>query len=166
VLLAIAVREFILNPALHKLPWSARGLRRLAVYAAGFLVLAAVRRTSTWIAGVALVFGIAAAGPAPFAVLALFAAAALSLGSWFCDDPAIAFLLGEGLLGVAASLLGRTYLCYPITFLCLLLVPISGCAATGCAALRAAWPMLCAPRADRPSSPSSPSCSAFPFCSH
>jgi hypothetical protein len=124
VLLAIAVREFMLNPGLHTLPWSVRGLQRLAVYTVIFIILGAVRRTPGWFLGLALLYGIAAAGPAPFAALALFAAAALSIGSWFCDDPAIAFLLGEGLLGVGASLLGRTYLCYPITFLCLLLLPI------------------------------------------
>jgi hypothetical protein len=136
ILLAIAGVEFVGNPNLHALPWSHRGLERLGIFVATFLVIAAIRRTPAWFLAIALVYGIGAVGLAPFAAIALFGAAALALGSFFSSEIGIAFCLGEGLLGIAASLLGRTYLCYPVTFLCLLLLPI---------VLRRRW-LVCAAR--------------------
>jgi len=141
---AAAAIGFFLNPSLHELPWTRAGLSRLAVYCLvflGFLILryalsplSFLRRLDiwTWFAGLALVYGVAAVGVGPFAAVALFSVSATAAGSLVLADTwkgrpgelALCMCLGEGLMGFAASLLGRTRLCYPITFLVLLCVPI------------------------------------------
>jgi len=137
VALAAGVFEFVGNPELHKLPWSDTGLRRLVVCAAVFTLLALVRSLararvwSFWLA-VAAIYGAAVVGIGPFAACALFAISATALGSAVLRDSLAGsaaeipccLCLGEALLGFAACLLGNTYLCYPVTFLFLLLAPI------------------------------------------
>jgi hypothetical protein len=134
---AATVTEFLLNPNPHELPWTRAALSRLAVYCLvflGFLILryaltplSFLRQLDiwTWFAGLALVYGVAAVGVGPFAAVALFSVSATAVGSFVLADSwkerpgelALCMCLGEGLMGFAASLLGRTGLCYPITFL-------------------------------------------------
>jgi len=141
---AAAAAGFFLNPNLHELPWTRVGLSRLAVYCFVFLGLAIFRyaltplsffrqlNIGTYFAGLALVYGVAAIGMGPFAAVALFVVSATAAGSFVLADSwkerpgelALCMCLGEGLMGFAASLLGRTRFCYPITFLVLLCVPI------------------------------------------
>jgi hypothetical protein len=135
--LAAAIVQASRNPNLHKLPWSDIGLRRLAVYTAVFAALALARvlmRARLWpyFLGLALVYGVAVLGAGPFAACGLFAVSATAMGSVVFGDSlrksggeiAFCFCLGEGMLGFAACLLGHTNLCYPVTFLLLLLAPI------------------------------------------
>jgi hypothetical protein len=139
-----AAIEFFLNPGLHELPWTRVGLSRLVVYCIVFLGLLILRYALTplsffceldiWtcFAGLTLVYGVAAVGAGPFAAVALFSVSATAVGSFVLADSwkerpgelALCMCLGEGLMGFAASLLGMTRLCYPITFLVLLSVPI------------------------------------------
>lgn len=130
--LAAAAYEFAHNPALHTLPWSDSGLHRLAVYTLVFALLSLLRlllRVPFWtyFLGLAAVYGIAVVGIGPFAACALFCVSAVAVGGLVLRDAgslALCFCLGEGLLGFAACLLGHTWLCYPITFLVLLVAPI------------------------------------------
>lgn len=136
--------EFSQNPNLHALPWISTGLNRLAVYTVAVLVIAMLwwplRRTRLWPASnigsylttIALIYGVAAIGPRPFAAAAICCVSGIAVGSLIVGDAlehrageiALSLCLGEGLLGFAASLLGRSYLCYPVIFLILLLIPI------------------------------------------
>lgn len=136
--------EFFLTPGLHELPWTRVGLSRLAVYGLVFLGLLIFRYALaplsffrqldiwTYFAGLAVVYGVAVIGMGPFAAVALFSVSATAVGSFVLADSwkqrpgelALCMCLGEGLLGFAASFLGRTRLCYPIAFLVLLCVPI------------------------------------------
>src|SRR5262249_48901064 len=89
---------------------------------------------SVWIYFItlALACGTAAIGFGPFVAVAVFCTSAAAVGSLILSESfayqpgeiAICLCLGEGLLGFSASLIGRTYLCYPSTFLILMLVPI------------------------------------------
>src|SRR5208337_2238900 len=138
--LVLAIFEFARNPNLHTLPWSPIGLKRLAIYAAvscGIALLwRPVRRIAphagVYLATVALVYGLAAIGPGPFLAVVFCGAAGVAVGSLVLGDAlacqpgeiALTFCLGEGLLGFAASLLGRTYFCFPAVFFILLAAPI------------------------------------------
>ena len=130
VLLTAACYEFAQNPNLHTLPWTGLGLTRLACYAAAFLVLALFRRPMLSISA-AMLYGMAAIGLGPFAACILFGIGAVAAGSLVlgdalegdaCEIP-VCLCLGEALLGIAASLIGWTYVCYPLTFLLLTIAP-------------------------------------------
>ena len=141
---AAAAIEFFVSPGLHELPWTRVGLSRLAVYCFVFLGILIFRSALsplsffrqldiwTYFAGLALIYGVAAVGAGPFAAAAVFSVSATAVGGFVLADSwkerpgelALCMCLGEGLMGFAASLLGMTRLCYPITFLVLLSVPI------------------------------------------
>ncbi|HYW47451.1 MAG TPA: glycosyltransferase family 39 protein [Bryobacteraceae bacterium] len=130
-LLVIGIYEFARNPNLHHLPWTGLGLWRLAFYAVAFAAIAAFRRPALLLAA-GLIYGMAAIGPGPFAACGLFCCGATAAGSLLLGDSLggepveipICLCLGEGLIGIAASVLGWTHLCYPLTFLLLVLTPI------------------------------------------
>jgi hypothetical protein len=130
VLFTAAAYEIARNPNLQTLPWTRLGLTRLAWYLAVFLVLSLFRRPILCISA-AMLYGMAAIGPGPFAVCILFgigavAAGSLVLGDALEGDPCeipVCLCLGGALLGIAASLAGWTYFCYPLTFLLLTIAP-------------------------------------------
>jgi 4-amino-4-deoxy-L-arabinose transferase-like glycosyltransferase len=131
--------EFTGNPNLHKVPYSRQGLARLGVYCLVFLALALlrVRRLRfpgpwAYFTALALAYGVAVAGVQPIAATILCWLSAIAVGSLVLGDSwkhrtgelVLCFILGEGLLGFAAALMGRTYFCYPAVFLVLLLIPV------------------------------------------
>ena len=143
--LIIACLEFARNPNLKALPWTLVGQNRLAVYSFSVLLIALlwwpIRHIQLWFTAnigcyftaIALVYGVAAIGPGPFAAAAICCVSGIAVGSLILGDVlehhngeiALSLCLGEGLLGLTASLVGRSYLCYPIVFLVLLLIPIA-----------------------------------------
>ncbi len=122
-LLGLGAVEFAHNPNLHRLPWSGTGCLRLAGYTVAFAALALFRRPAVLL-GAALLYAVIAVGPWPIAGCAIFCLGAWSLGSLLLGESAglpLRFCLGQGLLGLAAALLGWTHFCYPAV---LAMVPI------------------------------------------
>ena len=122
--------EFAGNANLHRPPWSNLGLFRLAGCGAALGVLALFRRP--WLFGVvALAYGAVAVGVLPFAGAALFCVGAIGTGGFILGDSLrstawelpVCFCLGQGLLGIAASLLGWAHACYPLTMFALVAAP-------------------------------------------
>ena len=142
--LIVACIEFSRNPNLKTLPWTATGQNRLAVYSLAVLLIALLwwplRRTrlrfasniGSYFTAIALIYGVAAVGPGPFAAAAICCVSGIAVGSLILGDVlehhtgeiALSLCLGEGLLGFAAALLGRSNLCYPAVFLILMSIPI------------------------------------------
>jgi hypothetical protein len=142
--LIVACVVFARNPNLMTLPWTAVGQRRLAIYSLASLLIALLwwpmRRAGLWFTSnvgwyftaIALIYGVAAIGPGPFAAAAICCVSGIAVGSFILGDVlahhnaeiALSFCLGEGLLGFSASLVGRSYLCYPVVFLVMMLLPI------------------------------------------
>jgi hypothetical protein len=94
----LAVLEFLRNPDLHTLPWTATGLSRLAVYTASVLAVTLLwwplRRTRIWfpssiwsyLTAIALIYGVAAIGPGPFAATAICCVSGIAVGSFILGD--------------------------------------------------------------------------------
>ena len=142
--LIVGCVEFSRNPNLRALPSTATGQNRLAVYSLIVLLLALLwwpmRRARLAVASnigsyfiaLALIYGVAAIGPGPFAAAAICCLSGIAVGSLILGDVlehhnaeiVLSFCLGEGLLGFSASLAGRSYLCYPVVFLVMMLIPI------------------------------------------